>query len=138
MSATCRVMSCAIKALLSRRNVAEPRQRSSLQAGRIAQGCRPSPMGGNMPYQGAVPMTFLPALDLAALAYFVVAWIGYAVAVEWRQQHHGSLNARIHRYREVWMRRALSPAARLVDMQIMGSLPNGTAFLPSPSLRPGV
>jgi hypothetical protein len=39
-------------------------------------------------------MTFLPALDLAALAYFVVAWIGYAVAVEWRQEHHGSLNAR--------------------------------------------
>src|SRR5258708_24114894 len=55
MSATCRVMSCAIRALLSRRNVAERRQRSSSQAGRIAQGCRPSPMGGNMSYQGAAP-----------------------------------------------------------------------------------
>src|SRR5260370_40657107 len=64
------------------------------------------------------PMTFLPALDLAALAYFVVAWIGYAVAVEWRQEHHGSLNARVHRYREVWMRRTLSREARMGDMQI--------------------
>jgi uncharacterized membrane protein len=76
-------------------------------------------MGGNMSYQGAAPMTFLPALDLAALAYFVVAWIGYAVAVEWRQERHGSLNARIHRYREVWMRRTLAREARMVDMRII-------------------
>src|SRR5258707_820789 len=79
-------------------------------------------------------MTFLPALDLAALVYFVVAWIGYAVAVEWRQEHHGSLNARVHRYREVWMRRTLSREARMVDMQIMASLQNGTAFFASTSL----
>ena len=79
-------------------------------------------------------MTFLPAIDLAAIAYFVVAWIGYAVAVEWRQEHHGSLNARIHRYREVWMRRTLSREARMVDMQIMASLQNGTAFFASTSL----
>ena len=79
-------------------------------------------------------MTLLPAIDLAALAYFVVAWIGYAVAVEWRQEHRGSLNARIHRYREVWMRRTLSREARMVDMQIMASLQNGTAFFASTSL----
>src|SRR5713226_8004187 len=79
-------------------------------------------------------MTFLPAIDLAAIAYFVVAWIGYAVAVEWRQEHHGGLNARIHRYREVWMRRTLSREARMVDMQIMASLQNGTAFFASTSL----
>src|SRR5215467_6008049 len=80
------------------------------------------------------PMTFLPALDLAALAYFVVAWIGYAIAVEWGQERRGSLNARIHRYREVWMRRTLSREARMVDMQIMASLQNGTAFFASTSL----
>jgi uncharacterized membrane protein len=28
-------------------------------------------------------MNFLPALDLAALAYFVMTWVTYAVAVEW-------------------------------------------------------
>jgi uncharacterized membrane protein len=62
-------------------------------------------------------MTFLPALDLAALAYFIIAWIGYAVAVEWGQESHDGLNARMHRYREVWMRRTLGREARMVDMR---------------------
>ena len=79
-------------------------------------------------------MKFLPALDLAALAYFVLAWIGYAVTVEWGQKLHGGLNARMHRYREVWMRRTLSREARMVDMQIMAALQNGTAFFASTTL----
>ena len=79
-------------------------------------------------------MNFLPALDLAALAYFVIAWIGYAVAVEWGQERHGGLNARMHRYREVWMRRTLGREARMVDMQIMAALQNGTAFFASTTL----
>jgi uncharacterized membrane protein len=77
-------------------------------------------------------MNFLPALDLAALAYFVTAWIGYAVAVEWGQ--HGGLNARMDRYREIWMRRTLGREARMVDMQIMAALQNGTAFFASTTL----
>src|SRR5215470_10743575 len=77
-------------------------------------------------------MNFLPALDLAALAYFVMAWIGYAVAVEWGQ--HGGLNARMDRYREIWMRRTLGREARMVDMQIMAALQNGTAFFASTTL----
>jgi uncharacterized membrane protein len=79
-------------------------------------------------------MNLLPPLDLAALAYFIVAWCGYAVGVEWRQQHHGGLNARMHRYREVWMRRTLARELRMVDMQIMGTLQNGTAFFASTTL----
>jgi uncharacterized membrane protein len=79
-------------------------------------------------------MNFLPALDLAALAYFVMAWVSYAITVEWRQQHHGGLNARMHRYREVWMRRTLNREARMVDMQIMAALQNGTAFFASTTL----
>jgi uncharacterized membrane protein len=79
-------------------------------------------------------MNFLPVLDLAALAYFIIAWIGYAVTVEWRQESHGGLNARMHRYREVWMRRTLGREARMVDMQIMASLQNGTAFFASTTL----
>jgi uncharacterized membrane protein len=77
-------------------------------------------------------MNFLPALDLAALAYFIVAWIVYAVAVEWVQ--HGGLNARMDRYREIWVRRTLGREARMVDMQIMAALQNGTAFFASTTL----
>jgi uncharacterized membrane protein len=79
-------------------------------------------------------MNILPPLDIAALAFFIIAWVGYAIGVEWRQQHHGGLNARMHRYREVWMRRMLARELRMVDMQIMGALQNGTAFFASTTL----
>jgi uncharacterized membrane protein len=79
-------------------------------------------------------MKLLPPLDLAALAFFLAAWIGYAIVVEWRQHRHGGLNARMHRYREVAVRRALSREARMVDMQIIAALQNGTAFFASTTL----
>jgi len=45
------------------------------------------------------PRHDLPSASISPLLpTSCVAWIGYAVAVEWRQDHHGSLNARIHRY----------------------------------------
>jgi uncharacterized membrane protein len=37
-------------------------------------------------------------------------------------------------YREVWIRRLLDREARMVDMQVMISLQNGTAFFASTSL----
>ena len=79
-------------------------------------------------------MKLLPPLDLAALAFFLAAWIGYAVVVEWRQHRQGGLNARMHRYREVAVRRALSREARMVDIQIIAALQNGTAFFASTTL----
>lgn len=79
-------------------------------------------------------MNLLPPLDLAALAFFIAAWIGYAIGVEWRQEHRRGLNARMHRYREVWMRRVLRRETRMVDMQIMAALQNGTAFFASTTL----
>jgi uncharacterized membrane protein len=72
--------------------------------------------------------------DLVALACFVGAWIGYAVAVEWTPRGRDTLNAHMDRYREVWMRRMLHREARMVDMQIMAALQNGTAFFASTSL----
>ena len=37
-------------------------------------------------------------------------------------------------YRETWMRRMLAREQRMVDMQIMAALQNGTAFFASTSL----
>ena len=72
--------------------------------------------------------------DLVALAGFVGAWAAYAFTVE-RTSHGGeSLNVRIDRYRETWMRRMLARDMRMVDMQIMAALQNGTAFFASTSL----
>jgi uncharacterized membrane protein len=79
-------------------------------------------------------MNILPPLDIAALTYFLLAWGGYAIAVEWGPGHNVGLNARMHDYRDVWMRRALSRELRMVDAQIMAALQNGTAFFASTSL----
>ncbi len=73
-------------------------------------------------------------LDMIALALFVGTWTGYALAVEVSVRGRGTLNARMNRFREVWMRRMLARDMRMVDMQIMASLQNGTAFFASTSL----
>src|SRR5216684_4740863 len=79
---------------------------------------------------GAMPP--LTPLDLVGLAFFAGGWIVYAVVIEWAAR--GGLNARMDRYREVWMRRMLAREMRMVDMQIMASLQTGTAFFASTSL----
>jgi uncharacterized membrane protein len=79
-------------------------------------------------------MQFLSPLDIAALAWFVGAWVGYSMVVEWTRYGRDGLNARMNRYRELWMQRALGRDMRMVDMQIMTSLQNGTAFFASTSL----
>ena len=52
-------------------------------------------------------MHILPPLDVAALAFFLLAWGGYAIAVEWGPGSNTGLNSRMHAYRDIWMRRAL-------------------------------
>jgi uncharacterized membrane protein len=83
---------------------------------------------------GAKPMTLFTPLDLVALACFVAAWGGYAFMLEHGRPGRISLNRRMNAFREVWMRRMLAREMRMVDMQIMGSLQNGTAFFASTSL----
>jgi uncharacterized membrane protein len=72
--------------------------------------------------------------DLAALAWFVIAWTAYAVLLEYIPHKRPGLNARMNGFREVWMRRMLDREMRMVDMQIMAALQNGTAFFASTSL----
>src|SRR5882672_3050910 len=84
--------------------------------------------------QGSMPSMPFSTLDLIALAWFVAAWAGYAILVEYLPQKRESLNASMNRYREVWMRRMLDREMRMVDMQIMAALQNGTAFFASTSL----
>jgi uncharacterized membrane protein len=73
-------------------------------------------------------------LDLVALAWFVGAWIAYAVAMEWTHYGTRGLNELMNRYREPWIRRMLERDMRMVDMQIMAALQNGAAFFASTSL----
>src|SRR5215469_14685376 len=79
-------------------------------------------------------MQLFAPLDLAALACFVGAWTIYAILVEWTPHGRDGLSAHMDRYRTIWMQRMLHREARMVDMQIMASLQNGTAFFASTSL----
>src|SRR5581483_224937 len=79
-------------------------------------------------------MMLFSTLDLIALACFCGSWTAYAVLVEFTRHGHESLNARMNHYREIWMRRMLAREQRMVDMQIMAALQNGTAFFASTSL----
>src|SRR5260370_1507764 len=72
--------------------------------------------------------------DIAAVAFFALEWTVYAITLEHTAYGRDSLSARMHIYREVWVRNLLNREARMVDMQIMASLQNGTPFFASTSL----
>jgi uncharacterized membrane protein len=73
-------------------------------------------------------------VDIFAVGFFVLEWTVYAVTLEHTAYGRDSLSARMNVYREVWIRRMLDRDARMVDMQIMASLQNGTAFFASTTL----
>ena len=79
-------------------------------------------------------MMLLSPLDLIALVGFITAWAGYALLVEWTRHGRDSLNQRMDKYRETWMRRMLAREMRMIDMQIMAALQNGTAFFATTTL----
>jgi uncharacterized membrane protein len=73
-------------------------------------------------------------IDILAVGFFVLEWAVYAITLEHTAYGRDGLSARMHVYREIWVRRMLYREARMVDMQIMASLQNGTAFFASTSL----
>jgi uncharacterized membrane protein len=73
-------------------------------------------------------------IDVLAVGFFILQWTVYAVTLEHSAYGRDSLSARMHGYRAIWIRRMLDREARMVDMQIMASLQNGTAFFASTSL----
>jgi uncharacterized membrane protein len=79
-------------------------------------------------------MTLFSNADILAIICFLGAWVFYAIVLERSPYGRKSLSARMNIYREVWMRRTLDRDPRMVDMQIMASLQNGTAFFASTTL----
>src|SRR5438067_4305307 len=79
-------------------------------------------------------MDLFTVLDLIALVGFVGAWGAYSIMLDWTPHARLGLNSRMNGYRETWMRRMLARENRMVDMQIMAAIQNGTAFFASTSL----
>ena len=73
-------------------------------------------------------------IDLAALAFFIGAWICYAITVESTPLGRRSLNARMNEHRYHWMEQMLAREVRIIDTQIVAALQNGNAFFASTSL----
>jgi uncharacterized membrane protein len=73
-------------------------------------------------------------VDILAVSFFVIEWVVYGFTLEHTAYGRNSLSSRMNVYREVWVRRLLDREARMVDMQVMISLQNGTAFFASTSL----
>ena len=72
--------------------------------------------------------------DALALFYFLAAWTGYSVLIEWTDHGRAGLNSLMNRYRDEWMEELLVRPMRMVDAQVTAALQNGTAFFASTSL----
>ena len=68
-------------------------------------------------------------LDLIALAWFVIAWAGYAAHVEYMPKKKQSLNQLMNQYRLMWMERMLNREVRIVDTQVMAGERHGLLCL---------
>jgi len=79
-------------------------------------------------------MTALTLPDLIAIAWFLIAWLGYSYVIEKTARGSAGLNALMNIYRDEWMVRMLGREARVVDAQVSAALQNGTAFFASTSL----
>jgi len=73
-------------------------------------------------------------VDIIAVSFFTLEWLVYSVTLEHSAYGRNGLSARMNVFREKWVRQMLDREARMVDMQIMASLQNGTAFFASTSL----
>ena len=76
----------------------------------------------------------LSTADLAALAFFLVAWVLHTLASDGKLVNRVSLTTAMNTQREAWMRTMVEREIRIVDTAIMSGLQQGTAFFASSSL----
>ncbi len=76
-------------------------------------------------------MSTLTTLDFIALGVFAASWMLYYLFVEYSPYGRRSLNAAMHEFRLLWMRRLMERENRILDGQLMIGLQNGTAFFAS-------
>jgi uncharacterized membrane protein len=79
-------------------------------------------------------VTAISSLDIAAIAWFLIAWVGYASIVNRFAGSGRSLSSAMDHQRRQWMQAMAHRDLRMVDTGIMSGLQNGTAFFASTSL----
>ncbi|TPK99273.1 DUF599 domain-containing protein [Mesorhizobium sp. B2-4-12] len=78
--------------------------------------------------------SYLSTADLAALGFFLLAWVLHTLASDGRLVSRMSLTTAMNAQREAWMRTMADREIRIVDTAIMSGLQQGTAFFASSSL----
>ncbi len=73
-------------------------------------------------------LTHFSILDLWALAWFMLCWIGYAIVADHTPLRRFTVTTAMSRYRHEWMCRMVERDVRIVDAQIHGSLLYGIGF----------
>ena len=74
-------------------------------------------------------------LDIAALALFVLCWLGYEpLRVRLAKGGSGSINLDMYPVREAWMRQFLARDNRIMDVNLLGHLLNSASFFASTNL----
>ena len=78
-------------------------------------------------------MAGLTALDGWAVAWFLLAWLGYGPLIR-ALGPAGSINARMDDMRREWMHVMLSRENRIVDASLIGHIVNSAAFFASTTI----
>ena len=78
-------------------------------------------------------LTTIPLADLIAPAFFLLAWVGYALYAD-RSHDRPNLMRRMHDYRREWMRCMLERDNRMVDTQIIANLMRSASFFASTTM----
>jgi uncharacterized membrane protein len=73
----------------------------------------------------------LSALDLGALAYFMIAWLGYAPFMRWRENRRFGVGAAMVDHRREWMDALLGRDERDADTAIVGHIMSTASFFAS-------
>ena len=78
-------------------------------------------------------MSDLNILDIAAVAWLILCWVGYTRYAE-KRASAGNLIGVMHRRRIDWMMRMLERENRMVDLQIINSALNNATFFASTTI----
>ena len=79
-------------------------------------------------------MDFIGTNDLLAFAWFLTLMLGYQLVTAVPAIYDRSINAEIQRQRVLWMREMSSREARVVDVNLLGNLAQGSGFFASTTL----
>src|SRR5262245_22525482 len=96
-------------------------------------GCSPSSCRPSGEHMSLTSFGFT-GLDLTAVLWFFVWWVGYARFAEWHGKHVPSLLSAMVLYRRDWWERLMMRELRMIDTAIIASLSNTLTFFASTTL----